>query len=127
VCCRDGNYKESKHEQKTAKTQLHPKPSRKLNDVCISRICVTKLKINVIKYVAAHSNHTPGKGQDAFLPLPASTKEEIAMKLSLGISDNGWYLLYFFYFADIQLGITVDRKNLMTYLPDDIWLKNGMS
>jgi len=49
---------------------------------------VTKLrsgKINV-KYVAAHSNHTLGKEEDAFLPLPASTKEEIAMKLSLGIS-----------------------------------------
>ena len=41
-------------------------------------------KINV-KYISVHSNHTPGKEEDAFLPLPTSTKEEIEMKLSLGI------------------------------------------
>ena len=31
-------------------------------------------KINV-KDISAHSNHTPGKEEDAFLPLPTSTKE----------------------------------------------------
>ena len=39
-----------------------------------------------VKYISAHSNHTPGPGEAGFLPLPVSTKEEIAMKLSLGIS-----------------------------------------
>ena len=81
VCCRDGNYKECKRECKTDKKRPHQKPSRKLNDVCISRIYVTKFKSGKVeaKYVSAHSNHTTG-------PLPATTKEEIAMKLSVGIS-----------------------------------------
>ena len=49
---------------------------------------VTKFKIGNIevKYISAHFNHTIGPSEDAFLPLPTSTKEEIAMKLSLGIS-----------------------------------------
>ena len=49
---------------------------------------VTKFKAGNIevKYISAHSNHTIGPSEDAFLPLPTSTKEEIAIKLSLGIS-----------------------------------------
>lgn len=88
VCCRDGDYKECKRERKTDKKQPHQKPSRKLNDVCISRIYVTKFKSGKVeaKYISAHSNHTTGPTKDMFLPLPATTKEEIAMKLSLGIS-----------------------------------------
>ena len=88
VCCRDGNYKECKREHKTDKKWPHQKLSRKLNDVCISRIYVTKFKSGKVevKYVSAHSNHTTGPTEDAFLPLPATTKEEIAMKLSVGIS-----------------------------------------
>ena len=42
-----------------------------------------------IKYVSAHSNHTTGPNKNAFLLLPTSTIEEIAMKLSLGISIEG--------------------------------------
>ena len=36
-----------------------------------------------VKFISAHSNHNPDEG---FVPLPVSTKEEIAMKLSVGIS-----------------------------------------
>ena len=39
-----------------------------------------------VKYISAHSNHAPGPSEAGFLPLPVSIKEEIAMKLSLGIS-----------------------------------------
>ena len=88
VCCRDGNYKESKRPRKTEKKRQHQKASRKLGQTCISRMYVTKFnsgKIEV-KYISAHSNHTPGPSEAGFLPLPVSTKEEIAMKLSLGIS-----------------------------------------
>ena len=48
---------------------------------------VTRLKSGKIdvKYISAHSNHNPGKEEDAFLPVPTSAKEEVAMKLSLGI------------------------------------------
>ena len=88
VCCRDGNYKECKRERKTDKKQPHQKPSRKLNDVCISRIYVTKFKSGKVeaKCISSHSNHTTGPTEDAFLPLPATAKGEVAMKLSLGIS-----------------------------------------
>ena len=41
MCCRDGNYKESTQEYK-AKKKPHQKPSRKLNDVCISQMYITK-------------------------------------------------------------------------------------
>ena len=49
---------------------------------------VTKHKAgNVeVEYISAHSNHTIGPTEDAFLKLPTSTKEHIEMKLSLGIS-----------------------------------------
>ena len=88
VCCRDGSYKESKQERKTEKRRPHQKPSRKLNNVCISRMYITRFKSGKIdvKYISAHSNHTPGKEEDAFLPVPTSAKTEIAIKLSLGIS-----------------------------------------
>jgi len=36
-------------------------------------------------YVTAHTNHQPGPGEDAHLPLPKSIREEIAIKLSNGI------------------------------------------
>ena len=88
VCCRDENYKESKRPRKTEKKRKHQKTSRKLGQTCISRMYVTKFNSGRIevKYISAHSNHTPGPGEAGFLPLPVSTKEEIAMKLSLGIS-----------------------------------------
>lgn len=74
---------------------------------------VTRLKSGkiLVKYVSAHSNHTPGKEEDAFLPLCSSAKEEIAMKLSLGIPIerimHGIYecngiLQFWFYFVDIR-------------------------
>lgn len=62
VCCRNGNYKECKRECKTDKKWPHQKPSRKLNDVCISKIYGTKFKSgNVeVKYVSAHSKSYQG-------------------------------------------------------------------
>ena len=88
ICCRDGNYKESKQPCKTEKKRPHQKPSRKLGATCISRMYVTKFNSGrvEVKYISAHSNHTPDPSEAGFLPLPVSIKEEIAMKLSLGIS-----------------------------------------
>ena len=88
LCCRDGKYKPSTQQCKTKQKRPHQKPTRKLDGVCIFRMYVTKFKSGNIevKYISAHSNHTIGPSEDAFLPLPTSTKEEIAMKISLGIS-----------------------------------------
>ena len=69
----------------------HQKPSRKLNDQCISRIYVTKFKSGKVKakYVSAHSNHTTGPIEDASLSLPATA----TIKLSVGISIESNYRL----------------------------------
>jgi len=39
-----------------------------------------------VKFISAHSNHDPDEDEAGFVPLPVSTKEEIALKLSVGIS-----------------------------------------
>ena len=60
---------------------------------------VTKFKSGKfeVKYTYQHisSNHTPNQSEagPGFLSQLSSTKEEISMKLSLGISNNGWYAI----------------------------------
>ena len=39
-----------------------------------------------VKFISAHFKHNPNEDEAGFVPLPVSTKEEIAMKLSVGIS-----------------------------------------
>ena len=67
-------------------------PSRKLNDVCISRIYATVRGRNGVvnvTYIPAHTNHTLSIKEEAkHLPLPVSTRNEIAAKLHCGISVN---------------------------------------
>ena len=41
--------------------------------------------LQVTYYVTAHTNHKSGPSEDAYLPLPRSTREEIAIKLANGI------------------------------------------
>ena len=38
-----------------------------------------------VEYIPAHTNHTLGQDELKHLPLPISTKEEVAMKLSFGV------------------------------------------
>ena len=67
----------------------HTKSQPESSMMCAFPECISlslKQEMFEVKYVSAHSNHTIGPSEDAFLPLPASTKEEIAMKLALGIS-----------------------------------------
>ena len=74
--------------EKTNKKRPHLKPSRKLGATCISRMYVTKFNSGKyeVKYTSAHSNHTLDQSEAGFSPLTSSTKEEIVVKLSLGIS-----------------------------------------
>ena len=55
--------------------------------VCISRMYVTEyLDCRVeVKYISAHSSHDLGTTELPYLPLPKGVKEEVAIKLSLGI------------------------------------------
>jgi hypothetical protein len=41
-----------------------------------------------VKYISAHSNHDLGNAELPHLPLPKGVKEEIAIKLSLGIPSE---------------------------------------
>ena len=41
-----------------------------------------------VTYISAHTGHELGPSQLPFLPLPKSTKELIAAKLSLGVSSD---------------------------------------
>ena len=38
-----------------------------------------------VKYIPAHTGHKLGPGEQRFLPLPASTREAVSLKLSQGI------------------------------------------
>ena len=63
------------------------KESRKLNSTCISRMYVDELKNGhiAVKYISAHTGHDLGPHDLKHLPLPDSTKQEVSMKISLGI------------------------------------------
>ena len=90
VCCRDGYYRECKRARLTDKQRPHQKDSRKLNDTCISRMYVdVKHNGHVrVTYISAHTNHVLGPSEDAYIPLPKSVREEIALKLSCGIPPD---------------------------------------
>lgn len=38
-----------------------------------------------VKYISAHTGHDLGPQEFKYLPLPKSTKEQVAMKISAGI------------------------------------------
>ena len=87
VCCRDGLARTNSQPWLTNKKCPNQRGSRKLNDTCISRMYVTEYldgKVEV-KFISAHSGHDLGAAELPHLPLPKGVKEEIAIKLSLGI------------------------------------------
>ena len=90
VCCRDGMARANSRPRLTTKKRPNQRASRKLNDTCISRMYVTEHmdgKVEV-KFISAHSGHDLGAAELPHLPLPKGVKEEIAIKLSLGIQPE---------------------------------------
>ena len=87
VCCRDGNYRSCTKQNQTGKKHPHQKDTRKLNNICISRIYVDYYIDGhvTVTHITAYTNHQPGHHEDKYLPLPKSVKDEIAIKLSNGI------------------------------------------
>lgn len=86
VCCRSGKHRINKHQRKTKEVRPHQKESRKLDSTCISRLYVDEYGDGHISvtYISAHT-HELGPGELKHLPLPQSTKQEVAMKISLGV------------------------------------------
>ena len=59
-----------------------------MNNTCISRIYVDELKDQGhvrIEYISAHTGHDLGPQELKYLPLPNTTKQEVAMKVSMGV------------------------------------------
>ena len=89
-CCRDGEYRQNKQPRVTSKKRPHQKPTRKINEHCISRMYVdefTDLHVEVT-YISAHTGHELGTRELPFLPLPVSTKEEVARKICQGVTQQ---------------------------------------
>lgn len=89
-CCRDGDYQSNCSKRKTEKTRPNQKPSRKLNAACLSRMYVDEYFDNhvEVRYITAHTNHQLGAVELPHLPLPKSTREEVALKVSKGVSTE---------------------------------------
>jgi hypothetical protein len=87
VCCRDGKYEENKKPRFTKAKRPNQRPSRKLSGTCTSRIYVNEFCDGHVEvtYIAGHTGHELGVCELPHLSLPASVKDTVAMKLSLGI------------------------------------------
>ena len=90
ICCRSGKYIPNKSKRKTNKLRLHQKESKKLNFTCISRMYTDEYDDGhvSVKYISAHTGHDLGPQELKYLPLPNSTKEQVAMKISAGIPPD---------------------------------------
>ena len=87
VCCRDGKYEENKKPRFTKAKRPNQRASRKLSGTCTSRIYVNEFCDGHVEatYIAGHTGHELGVCELPHLSLPASVKDTVAMKLSLGI------------------------------------------
>ena len=87
VCCRSGKYKENIKPRTSSKQRIYQKDSRKINGTCLSRMYVDNFEDGhvEVEYISAHTGHTL---EIKYLPLPFSTKEEVATKLSLGVNST---------------------------------------
>lgn len=88
ICGRDGQKKEHTSTCDLKKRRPNQKPSRKLNDTCLSRMTVDHLASHNVRvtYYAAHTGHTLNTGELTHLPLPTSTSEVVEKKLSIGVT-----------------------------------------
>lgn len=80
----------NKGKRKTKESRLNQKESRKLNFACISRMYTDEYRDGkvLVKYISAHTGHDLGPQELKCLPLPLSTKEEVARKISIGVPPN---------------------------------------
>lgn len=81
--------KQLKLSKKTDKHRgLGKRPSRKIDNVCISRMYVHHHADDnqvTVKYLSSHTNHDLSLEQTKYLALPQSVKNDITCKLAMGI------------------------------------------
>lgn len=87
VCCRDGKYAENKKPRITGKKRPNQRLTRKLNGTCTSRMYVNEFQDGhaEVTYIKGHTGHELGVCELPYLSIPASIRETVAMKISLGI------------------------------------------
>jgi len=85
ICCQSGSYKENIKPRKSSKRGVYQKESREINATSLLLMYMNKYEDGhvEVEYISAHSSHTLNI---KYLPLPTSTKEEVAM--SLGVNPN---------------------------------------
>ena len=83
TCCRDGKYRKPRVTKASGPTR----DLLELNGTCTSRIYVYEFRDGRVEftYIAGHTGHELGVCELPHLSLPASVKDAVAMKLSLGI------------------------------------------
>ena len=83
---------ENTKPRSTSKKRFNQKDSRKTNNTCLSRMYVDNFCDGhvEVEYIPAHTGHTLYHKSELQkpLPLPASSKEEVAIKLSLGVNPT---------------------------------------
>jgi len=86
VCYRDGNYHPSTKPRLTGKQHPHQKDTRKINDTCISRMYIDYCQVGhvTVTHIMAHTNHTPGRDEDKYLPIPKSIKSVMEERIMDG-------------------------------------------
>lgn len=89
-CCRDGEPHGNTSQRKTDKKRPNQKPSRKINTLCLSRMYVDEYFDSHVEvmYISAHTSHQLGSDEIQHLPLPRSVREDVAVKVSKGISAD---------------------------------------
>ena len=122
ICCRSGMYKGNLKPRKTSEKRCYQNETRKLNCTCISRMYVDQLQSGkvAVRYVSAHIGHELGPQELRYLLLPNSTKEEVSLKMIMGVPAQSilqgvlwnlfYYLLYEVYILDVRENIG-DREN----------------
>ena len=100
MCCREGNYRMNTFKRTTKEQRPNQQSSRKINSVCISRLYVDKYSDHVeVQYVSAHTNHELCTSELQYLPLPQSSMDGVALKVSRGIATErimgGLFILIF--------------------------------
>ena len=90
ICCRSGKYRQNTKQRLTSEKRVNQKDSRKLNGTCLSRMYVNNFYDGhvEVEYIPAHTGHILSHDEIKHLPLPQTTKEEVATKLSLGINPS---------------------------------------
>ena len=89
--------------RKTKAQRNKQKSSRKMNDMCVSRMYLDEYIDQHVEvmYISAHTNHQVAATELKHLPLPKSTRDEVSQKVSQGITAErileGKSLLFIFF------------------------------